>query len=452
MIIGTILTKLNVFKGRDLSDKTIKNVLALFGLKGINVLISFLLVPIALAYLDANRYGIWITLSGMLNWFSLFDVGIANGLRFKLAHAVAQEDIKTSKALISTAYAILSIIFFSLFVLFIPISKYVNWSEVLNAHGVNEGDIEKLVLAVFFFICVRFIFQIISVVALANQSPALSQVIEVCGRLCALVAILLVTRLSNGGLFDIGLVLTGVPVVVTLIFTLVLFSSTYKSIRPSWRLVDFSYAKDLLNLGFKYFLIQIAAIVFFQTNTIIIAQLFGSERVTEYSLAFQYFSICTVIFLTLLTPYWSAFTNAYARSDFDWIKKVVRNLQLVWLFVGLIAIALLVFSKPIMILWVGEKSTVDFNMLIIMGVYTLVNAYTSIYSYFLNGVGKLNIQLYSSIFFALLHIPFSLFLSRYFGVNGIMISTILFAIIQIALFSFQYKLVMERNAKGIWSN
>ena len=63
----------------------------------------------------------------------------------------------------------------------------------------------------------------------------------------------------------------------------------YKELRPSYKLICFSELKYLMDLGIKFFLIQIAAVVFYQTNSIIIAQLFGPVEVTPYSIAFKYF-------------------------------------------------------------------------------------------------------------------------------------------------------------------
>ena len=43
------------------SVKAYKNIVGLFTLKGINIAIGFLLVPLTLNYLDTTRYGVWIT-------------------------------------------------------------------------------------------------------------------------------------------------------------------------------------------------------------------------------------------------------------------------------------------------------------------------------------------------------------------------------------------------------
>ncbi len=51
-----------------------KNILFSFILKGISIIISFLLVPLTIDYLNPSEYGIWLTLSSILGWINLFDI------------------------------------------------------------------------------------------------------------------------------------------------------------------------------------------------------------------------------------------------------------------------------------------------------------------------------------------------------------------------------------------
>lgn len=433
------------------TSKAFLNILGLFGLKGINVLISFLLVPITLGYLDPVRYGLWITLSGIFNWFSLFDIGLGNGLRFKLAESLANENKTQAKIYISTTYAALSIIFGILFILFTIANQYIEWHSILNTSISMEEELKMLAQFVFLFFCIRFVTQLISVIALANQEPAFAQFLDVIGRIIAVFGIYLLTKYKKESLLYMGIILTALPVLTTLIASFISFKSKYKNIQPGFKFIRFIEIKKILNLGIKYFIIQIAAIIFYQTNNLIITQIVGPEAVTDYSIAFQLFSIITIIFLTILTPYWSAFTDAFTRNDFDWIKKVMRNLKLIWGIMLLLTVILYFASDFIIKIWIGKEVNINKELYLTMAIYIIVNALNAIYSYFLNGVGRLNLQLYSSVIFAIVHIPLALYFGKQFGVNGIMFSTIFFALIQIIIFHIQYNMIITKVDKGIWS-
>ena len=72
--------------------------------KGGHILATFLLVPLTIDFLDTENYGIWLTLSSFIAWFSFFDIGLGNGLRNKFAEAKAKDDLELAKGYVSTAY------------------------------------------------------------------------------------------------------------------------------------------------------------------------------------------------------------------------------------------------------------------------------------------------------------------------------------------------------------
>lgn len=76
-----------VTKGHQRSVKAKKNIFASFIIKGTSILIGFYMVPLTIGYVDKEQYGVWLTLSSVVGWFSFFDIGLGNGLRNKLAVA-----------------------------------------------------------------------------------------------------------------------------------------------------------------------------------------------------------------------------------------------------------------------------------------------------------------------------------------------------------------------------
>jgi len=433
------------------SAKAYKNILGLFSLKGINIAIGLVLVPLTLNYLDPTRYGIWITLSAIFNWFSLFDVGLGHGMRNRLAEAIAKNDLTRARTYISTTYAVLGLIFTVVFLLFFIINFFIDWTIILNTTKEYQNELSLLAGFVFFFFCMRFVTDLIGTIALAKQEPAFSQVINVLGRTISLAGIYLLTVFTKGRLLYLGITLTAIPVIISLLLSVIIFKARYKNIRPSFKMIRFSELRNIMSLGIKFFVIQIAAIIFYQTNNIIIAQLFGPEEVTPYSIAFQYFSIATFAFTTILTPYWSAFTDAYAVGEVEWIKKVMRNLRLIWLGLLLLVVIMFFSSDFLINLWVGDEVIVQKELYFVIALYVLITAYLGIYSQFQNGVGKVMIQFYLAIGLALFHIPLAIFFSKHYGIAGIMFSTIIFGVLQIFIFHRQYIRVINHTDTGIWA-
>lgn len=98
------------FQGNKRTVLLKKNVIASFVLNGGSILISFVLVPMTLGYLNEYEYGVWLTLNSILSWIYIFDIGLGNGLRNRLTEALARNDFKSAKIYVSTSFFCMSII------------------------------------------------------------------------------------------------------------------------------------------------------------------------------------------------------------------------------------------------------------------------------------------------------------------------------------------------------
>jgi len=149
---------LNFFtKGHVRSLKAKKNILISFILNGFSILVSFLLVPITLEYLNPTKYGIWLTLSSIMGWLNFFDIGLGNGLRNKLTEAFALNDLKLAKSYVSTTYAIIALITAVVYVIFLVIMPFLNWEVIFNIPIETASELNKVIIIVFTFFALRFI-------------------------------------------------------------------------------------------------------------------------------------------------------------------------------------------------------------------------------------------------------------------------------------------------------
>ena len=440
-----------ITRGHERSVKAKKNILASFVIKGLSIGISLVLVPLTINYVNPSRYGVWLTLSSMVSWFSFFDIGFGNGLRNKFAEARARGEDELAKIYVSTTYAILSIIIVTVLILFIFINPYLNWPKILNTIPDMAGELSILAAIVFVFFCLRFIFQLLTTVLTANQEPAKASFFDFLGNFFSLVIIFLLTKTTAGNLIYLGTVLSFVPVLVLIIASFWYFSRDYKKFAPSFKFIKLGYARNLMSIGIKFFIIQIAALVLFNTNNIIITQLFGPEEVTTFNIAFKLFSVVTMIFFIIATPLWSAFTDAYVKNDFEWIKTVLSKMRKIWYLLILFSIMLLVASPLIYRLWIGDSVKVPFALSMAMCSYVIVYIWQTIHVFFLNGIGRIKLQLYLVIVTGLLNIPLAIFLGKKIGLVGVTLTSTLLFIIMGIFFSVQTRKILNKTATKIWN-
>src|ERR1700757_4278432 len=72
--------------------------------KGTTLLVSVITVPLAVRYLGAESYGLWITISSTVTMFFVFDIGIANTLTNLISEAYATNDRERAAASFATAF------------------------------------------------------------------------------------------------------------------------------------------------------------------------------------------------------------------------------------------------------------------------------------------------------------------------------------------------------------
>ncbi len=439
-----------IFDKHERSARARNNIAISLVVRLLGIVVSFLLVPLTISYINPTRYGIWLTLSSIVSWFSFFDIGFGNGLRNKFAEAVALGKHDLARIYVSTTYIILFIIILAVLVIFFVISPLLNWAVILNTEPNMSEELRLLAMVVFIFFCVQLVLQLLNTVVTANQQPAKGSIISFVGNLVSLLIIFVLTKTTSGNLVYLGTAMAVSPVIVLLISSFFLYCKSYRRYAPSLKYVKFSYAKDLLSLGLKFFIIQVAVVVLYQSSNIIIAQLFGPEQVTPYNLAYKYFGVVTMLLAIVTTPYWSAITEAWVRKDIDWIKTTMNRLIMLWIIIAVGTILLLVLANTFYGLWVGKEILVPFTLSMVMAIYVVINAWNSIFSIFLNGVGIIKLQYLSGIWGMILNIPVALWLGRVFGVEGVVTASIILGSINMVWSFIQYKKIITFTAKGIW--
>lgn len=438
-------------KGNERSVKAKKNIAASLIIKGGSILINLALVPLTINYVNPTQYGIWITLSSIVTWFGFFDIGFGNGLRNKFAEAKANGDFGKVRSYISTTYISLGIIFSFVWLVFFLLNHFLNWNTILNAPIESSGNLALVALIVFSFFCLQVVFKTINTILIADQRPAVSGFTDMVGQLLALLIIVaLVKMLPNGNLFYLALAIGFPPVFIMLISTVYFFSKDYHDFVPKLSLFNFAHAKEILHLGLKFFFIQISFIVVFQTSNIIIANVCSPDDVTIYNVAYKYFGISFMVFNIVMTPFWSAYSEAYTKRDYYWMKNTLKALKkIAFYFLGFSFLLFLV-SNWAFKLWIGNAVQIKLLLSFFMMLYFMTHIYHALYVQILNGMGRVKLQLYIFLFIAVLNIPLSIFLAKLIGLEGVIIATIINNLIILSYAPRQVNLLIKGKAYGIF--
>lgn len=441
-----------LFEGHQRSVAAKQNIVALFFLRGFSSAVNIVLVPMTLAYLSQTRYGIWLTLSSIIGWVSWMDIGLGNGLRNEFAKAMAINDRDMARVHVSTTYACVAALITVFIGLFFLINPLLHWSGILNTPEAMEGELHRLAAVVFVFFCLRLLFGLIGTVLLADQKPARSNLLEVLAAALSLLCVYVLTRVSTGSLFWLGCVVSFSTAAIPLVANFWLFGRRYRSLAPSFRFVRLGQARQLVSLGIQFFLLQIAGVVIFATSNLVITQVFGASEVVPYNIAFKYYGLASMAFVVVLTPFWSAFTDAYTRGDTRWITMTLRKLKIAWVILAVVVVAMTLVADLAYALWVGPDVKIPLLLSASMAAYVLIVAWSTIFAYFINGTGKIHLQLWVALSASLAVIPLAIFFSTRlgFGSAGVMLAICVALLPGCFLWPLQAKKIIAGTATDIW--
>lgn len=434
---------------KERTSKVNFNIVISFLLRAVSIIVSFLTISFSLKLLDTNKYGIWLAISSTVSWISILDIGLANGLRNKIAEYLAVKNYDEAKIAVSSTYAILLIIVLPIMLLFGIFLKFANWNSIFNTK-LDEHELLLTVATVFIGLLMQFFLKPISSILQGDQKIYKANLIQLICNFVPLIPIVFFSKYLRGSMFALAFAQTVLPVFVLIVYTITLFQSQYSNIKPSFKQVNLAKSKSLFGLSFAFFIVQIAGVFLYSTTELIITREFGGPDVTLFNLLFKYFSTTGLILNIILATYWSAFTNAFALRDFVWIRASIK--KLVRISYGLLGITILqlLLVVPVFKLWVGGKILVPFTLSLVMVLYFGVTLFTSVYSMVLNGTGKVKMQAIVSLITAVLHVPVVLVFIRYchWGLNSLVYASALWSLIQVFVWRQEITSVLQLERKS----
>lgn len=389
---------MKLFNGNDTrSNKIYKNVALSFLLKFIATIIMFVMVPLTLTCLGTYQNGVWLTISSLLIWIDQMDIGLGNGLRNKLSISIAHHDMEEARKMISSCMAMLTCIIIPLAALLLLLIQITDVYTFFNVQPERIPTLRAALQAAVIFVCITFIFKLINNVYMGMQIPSASNLIIVLGQGLALFFTWLLLQTGHATFLNVVIVNTAAPLLIYMLAYPITFFKVFPLLRPSVSLINLRSALSLGNLGVRFFWLQIAGVIQMMTANILISKFFSPEIVTPYQIAYRYFSLVLAAFTVICMPFWNATTDAYERNDMQWIRKADKRMGYVVILLGLCIVLMVAVSPLIYNLWIGNKCEVPFGITIMVAIYTFIIIASNRYSYFLNGIGALRLQMYMTV-------------------------------------------------------
>jgi O-antigen/teichoic acid export membrane protein len=385
---------------------------------------SFLAIPLMIHYLGQELFGVWSTLLTVMSWIVFFDLGIGNGLRNKVAESLARGETTEASRYVASGYILFGLIALALWVVVTTGSYFVPWQTVFNTQAISENTLGETVRIASFFIVLNFWVGLIAALLGAVQKTSLVALGQLISNLLVLAFVFLLSRVTNASISHLALVY-GISIVTANILLSLWFYRTRPELRPHLNLYR-GHIRPLLTIGLRFFIIQLAVLVIFTTDKILITQLFGPEYVTQYEVVFKLFSVITLAHGLISAPLWSAYTDAYHRNDFSWIRRMLHKQLMIFAGIVVATCLLTMLAEPIIAVWIGHELASSSQLIFVISLFVTISAWNNIFAMFVNGIGRIKLQLYTAVVAMLANVPLSIIFAKFsgLGMSGIVVGTI----------------------------
>lgn len=389
------------------------------------LIFTLISVPMTLHYLGPEQYGIWVTMISILAWVSMVDLGIANGLTPLLVASLGKNENYLAKRYVATAFWSLTVISLLMGAVFFFFWGLIDWGGLFNIESEHTRSQVSyaMMLAIGLFL-VNLPISITQRIYLADQNGFGANIWQFFGGLAGVFGIYLATK-TQGGLVYLVLGYSGMQLFVRLVNSIWLFGWMKPELSPFSR-PKFADVKSVMSLGSIFFVNQIATLIIFQKDNILISHYLGPLQATNYSVMWQiffYFNTVNLIIAPYLGP---AFGEAYVKKDLQWMRAAIFRYFAVTFLISLLGVCtLIMFYEEILTAWVGPGVAPEIRTVLWMAAWTMVLSVQWPIISLLNSVGKVKKYTFYYFLAAFINIFLSIALIKIIGITGGLISSFL---------------------------
>jgi len=360
-------------------------------------------VPLTLAYLGPERFGLWMALAGFVSLLAFADLGLGTGLQNALAECHGRDDRRTPRSLISTSLVAMTAVFalmagLAVFVVpHLPLAAMFRL-ETEPARAEITGTAQALLIAFALGLPTSLMPRIYD----AYQEGYWGHLWSAAGRIVGLVGVI-VCIWMKASLPVLAAVFMVAPFGCLAIGTVVLFLRR-PALRPSLGSVNWGSLAGMSRVAVAAVGVQIAVMIMIHGPAVVIASRMGAATVTEFFVTQRLLALPVSLVSVVAVALWPAYGEAAARGDMKWVKQAFRGSCRLGLVVyGPVLVIMMFCGQWIIRVWTGEPAAVpSFSLLAACTVWGAIAAWNATASMLLAGLNRMTGQAIYGLSFAML--------------------------------------------------
>lgn len=379
-------------------DRNVRfNAICSYLIKGASILVGLLAVPAYMRYFRSSEaLGTWYTIQTILQWILVFDLGIGNGLRNRLAAALVSNKKDEICSYVSSAYRLLGCVCALLVLIAAFAASVVPWNLVFNIseETISADALKTCMSIVMCGVVVQMLFQLINGILYAlQQSFVVSGLALVSNTLILMFISLSSTGSDEANLVSLAVVNVVCMVLPLIITTVVVFKRRLLGCDVDFRQFNFTHAKESLSTGLVILFLQLTWVVVASTHSFLISAFRSPSEVVEFQVYYKIYYTLSSLAAIALVPIWSAVSVAKAEHRYHWI---IKNYFKCLLLAGLVALVCLVTAPFVQFgfdIWLGSNSfDVNMSYIFIMSVFATMFVLQNVNASIGNGLSFFRVQ------------------------------------------------------------
>lgn len=397
---------------------------AIFG-KGTSLLVSAAIVPLTVRYLGSEGYGLWITISSTATMFFVLDIGIASTLTNLISEAYSADDKERAATYFATAFwlvlGISALLGLAGWILWL----HVPWVSIFHVqNSALANDTSRAMAAAFIVFLFALPTGLAAKILGGYQELHASNLFVAAGSALSLLAVVAVVYFHGSlSLLVAGFAGSTVAANATCLLWICFFHKPW--MMPWPRLINRGCIGQIFRSGGQFFAIQMAGLVIFSSDNLVISHYLSPAYVTPYAVTWRLVGYATAAQTLILPALWPAYSEAYAKGDLPWIRVTYNRVRWVTVAALLVVCSTMLFAgREIIRIWAGPAAVPSALLIQLMCVWIVICVFTTNQSCLMGATFRVSKQAISSLLSAAANLALSIYWVKTLGTTGVVLGTI----------------------------
>ncbi len=364
---------------------------------------SFFSVPILLTGMGVHTFGIWVTLTSLIAWVALLDLGVGMSLKNTVARSRATESREEASTEFLGSFRFtggLSILLLALF--FVALVRI----DLLRQDTVASALLYASLLVMLPFSLGNNVLQGFGKVGLQAFLTALPGIAFVLTIYAANATHIQLQLRIVAGLY------ASLYVIGTLITAFIGIRLLGLRFSALWGIAIYRLPHSRIRVGAGFFALQIASIIMYSLGTYLAYRLFGAESAARYNVLNRLFLVGLGFYSIIISVLWPEIVRSIAQGAFLRIRRIFNLLIVVAMLFSCAALLGAVFTPRFVNYWTSGRIAVSSSEAVFFALLVSVQALAYSGAVFLNAFEQLRGQIAVALLGALAFLPLTLMFVR----------------------------------------